>query len=267
LDELGWLQFERLCALLVSRLAGVAPAAWRGSADHRRWLLLDDGVDTSRLVGAPSLGKGSVQVVWVRRGASDPGALTQLAEGAVLPHELGDVGGLVRIVMTNARLSTDELDDPSLNGVVVVDAHRIAVLVAEEPAAALRVPTLLGFGAEPAPPTASQDASFDVSGARALARVFVPTRAHERTIEVLERHHFAVVTGPPEMGKTAIARTVGLAVWSLGWQVHECIRPQQLWEHYDASVPQLFIADDAFGSTEYRPDASERWAGQLARAL
>ena len=27
-----------------------------------------------------------------------------------------------------------------------------------------------------------------------------------------------------------------------------------------ATAPQLFIADDAFGSTEYRPDAAERWA-------
>ena len=31
--------------------------------------------------------------------------------------------------------------------------------------------------------------------------------------------------------------------------------------------PQVFIADDAFGSTEYQPDAAERWAVDLDRIL
>ena len=31
--------------------------------------------------------------------------------------------------------------------------------------------------------------------------------------------------------------------------------------------PQVFVADDAFGSTEYRPDAAERWARELGRML
>ena len=32
---------------------------------------------------------------------------------------------------------------------------------------------------------------------------------------------------------------------------------------FDAERPQLFVADDAFGSTEYRPDAADRWALEL----
>jgi len=86
-------------------------------------------------------------------------------------------------------------------------------------------------------------------------------------LDILERHHFAVLTGPPEMGKTAIARMLGLALLSDGWAVHECTRPEQVWERLDPERKQLFVADDAFGSAEYRPDAAERWARDLDRAL
>jgi hypothetical protein len=36
--------------------------------------------------------------------------------------------------------------------------------------------------------------------------------------------------------------------------VHARLKPER---------PQVFVADDAFGSTEYRPDAAERWAREL----
>jgi hypothetical protein len=36
-----------------------------------------------------------------------------------------------------------------------------------------------------------------------------------------------------------------------------------LWKAIDRERPQLFVADDAFGSTEHRPDAAEHWAREL----
>ena len=77
---------------------------------------------------------------------------------------------------------------------------------------------------------------------------------------MLERFGFAVLTGPPEMGKTAIARMIGLAKASDGWEFHECMHPDELWERFARDRAQVFVADDAFGSTEYRPEAAERWA-------
>jgi hypothetical protein len=132
-----------------------------------------------------------------------------------------------------------------------------------------RVPSVLGVCDldELIPSAAPARSTGDVEAARALARVFVPTRAYARTLAVLERHRFAVVTGPPEMGKTAIARTLGLALLTEGWELHECVRPEQLWQAFDRERPQLFVADDAFGSTEYRPEAAERWALELDRVL
>jgi hypothetical protein len=109
--------------------------------------------------------------------------------------------------------------------------------------------------------------SLDIQRAQALARVFVVTRAYERARVVLGRHRFVVLTGPPEMGKTAIAQMVALAQLTGGWEAHECISPQQVWKAFDPERAQVFVADDAFGSTEYRPDAAERWARELGRLL
>jgi hypothetical protein len=52
-----------------------------------------------------------------------------------------------------------------------------------------------------------------------------------------------------------------------GWEAHECSSPEQLWRVFDPKQRQVFLADDAFGSTEYRPDAAERWARALRRLL
>ena len=109
--------------------------------------------------------------------------------------------------------------------------------------------------------------TFDIDAARDLARVFVPTPAWHQAVAVLREHNFLVLTGPPEMGKTAIARMLGLARLAEGWEVHECIRPEQVEACFERDRPQLFIADDAFGSTEYRPDAADHWANHLDRIL
>src|ERR1700722_2617605 len=69
------------------------------------------------------------------------------------------------------------------------------------------------------------------------------------------------------MGKTAIARMIALAQLTSGWEAHECTRPDDVWRVFDAGRPQVFVADDAFGSTEYRPDAAERWAREMERIL
>jgi hypothetical protein len=109
--------------------------------------------------------------------------------------------------------------------------------------------------------------SFDADAARELARVFVPVAAHARALTVLRRHRFAVLTGPPEMGKTAVARMVALALVTDGWEAHECTRPEDVWSAWADDRPQVFVADDAFGSTEYRPDSAERWAREMERLL
>ena len=153
--------------------------------------------------------------------------------------------------------------------VVVLGPSEIAALLDRQPRAYRSTPSLLGIRdlSDVLDAGAADRSVWDEVAARALAQVFVGTHAYRAALAVLERHRFVVLTGPPEMGKTAIARTLGLALQSEGWEVHECIRPEQVAAAFAADRPQLFIADDAFGSTEYRPDAAERWAVELDRII
>jgi hypothetical protein len=164
------------------------------------------------------------------------------------------------VLITNVDV---EADGPR----IVVGARRLAALLDADPGLRLRIPSALGVRplAELVPDV--HRSTLDLASAHAVARVFVPTRAYDRTLDVLERHGFAVLTGPPEMGKTAIARTIGLAQLTAGWEVHECLHPDDVLDRADQQRAQLFIADDAFGSTEYRPDAAERWARELPTIL
>jgi hypothetical protein len=223
LDELGWVQFERLC----DELLGLPADVWEGRADRGRTAVAADGV----VIGEQRFpGPIVAKAAW---GAEPLLTLTRAEE--VL--RLGPAG--------------------------------LSALLDERPDIRRRVPSVLGVREldELIPPAVLARSSGDVDAARSLASVFVPTRAYGRTLDVLERHSFAVVTGPPEMGKTAIARMIGLALLTEGWELHECTRPEQLWEAYSNDRQQVFIADDAFGSTEYRPEAAERWALELDRVL
>jgi hypothetical protein len=100
-----------------------------------------------------------------------------------------------------------------------------------------------------------------------LAPLFVPTGAYSQALTVLGLHGFVVLTGPPEMGKTSIALMIGLARLGDGWQVFDCTGPDDLFRVHDQNVAQVFLADDAFGSTEYTPHRAAAWAEQLHKVL
>ena len=256
-DELGWLQFERLCQELLALSADVDRKGW--SRDSRACsVVVPDGVvvpGVRRRLAGPTL----VLVVWARPSAAPSEGLNAIIEQTLA----GWVAREPRSVLALTNVASSDAVDATVLG-----ARELTALVAGSPALRLRVPTVLGIGAADLVIPAAADASTaDLAAARALAPVFVPTRAYEVVVEVLERHHFVVLTGPPEMGKTAIARTIGLASLTAGWEVHECIRPDELWARYRRGRRQVFIADDAFGSTEYRPEAAERWALELDRVL
>ena len=75
------------------------------------------------------------------------------------------------------------------------------------------MPSLLGLGSveKLISPEQVERSSLELTAAHRLAEVFVPTRPHRRALAVLAAHRFVVLTGPPEMGKTAIARMIALA--------------------------------------------------------
>ena len=92
---------------------------------------------------------------------------------------------------------------------------------------------------------------------------FVPTAAYEKTWSVLRQHNFAVLHGPAEMGKTAIAWMVTLTHVTQGWEAVVCHTPDDFFKAFDEKQSQIFVADDAFGRTEYEPGAVLKWEKQL----
>ena len=255
LDELGTLQFERLCVELLRLDADRGESYPWGLS-----LPLPEGVDAP---GAGRLdGPALVLVAWIRPGAYSAERLRDLVADALARMEARTVLLATNVADAHAALP------PGLPSAALGPAE-LWQLYAAAPAARFRVPTALGVAELDAlvPDEAARRSTADVDAAVELARVFVPTRAYLETLGVLERHRFAVLTGPPEMGKTAIARMVALAALTDGWEVHECIRPDELWSRFDRGRRQVFVADDAFGSTEYRPDAAERWAVELDAIL
>jgi len=82
-----------------------------------------------------------------------------------------------------------------------------------------------------------------------------------------QRNHFAVLEGPPEVGKTAIAWMITLAQISQGWEGISCGQAGRFFERYVYDRRQIFVADDAFGRTEYHVTSGQEWEKYLGRIL
>jgi hypothetical protein len=274
LEELGWLQFQELCAAVVEQDTGVGESTWYGAADARRDVLVPDGVP--RRLHGPTL----ASVVWLRhqipagrRRAACLGLLDGVRDAFQARARAGTRAASL-LLMTNAA---DEVDEEMLlamlsdlvPAVAVVGIPELSERLDASPELRRRFPAALGTtDVERLLPEGPRNASaFDREAAQELAPLFVATRAYRRSAASLERHGFVVLTGPPEVGKTAIAQMLALVQLTDGWEAHDCRHPDELLGRYRAAVPQIFIADDAFGSTEYRPDSAERWARELDRVL
>lgn len=261
--ELGSLEFKRLCLELLALEAGCASMEWR-EHPFGQAVLSDEPVKLAerRSTRTPTL----VVIAWIgdaylksERGLRAP---LEAARGAWPAAEPRSV-----LLLTNASSGDVGADDAAET--TVLGSSELTTLVRGSPQLRLRVPSALGACRleELIETDVRERSSGDLSAAAELAPVFVPTRAYAQALEALEHYHFAFLTGPPEMGKTAAARMAGLAKLTDGWEMHECIRPADLWQSYARDRRQVFVADDAFGSTEYRPEAAERWALELDRIL
>ena len=196
------------------------------------------------------------------------------------PRMLGIEGGYV--LLTNAPVSAagraelGKLLQEAMpkRKVLVIHGGDICGLLDDAPGIRVSFPQLLGLGDLNALMESVVDrkiinrSTLAKSRAEDLAPVFFPTSAYTEALSKLSSHGFVVLTGPPEMGKTTIARMIGLAKMSEGWRCLECLDPGEVMTHIkDRDHPTIFIADDAFGTTEYKPDRAFEWAQELDSIL
>jgi len=274
LDALGWLQFDRLCPLVLEAETGLSDLQWRARGDTGRVALVDGEVafrDGARRLPGPV----AVAAIWVR----DKSALERRLDvfrgrvvAACADADARPSDALLVFTNLDGDAARESLSwDPVAREqcTLVLGAAEISASLDRHPSLRAAMPSVLGLRDLDALIDADvrRRSSIDLERAQELARVFWPTRAYERARTVLEQHRFVVLTGPPEMGKTAIAEMLALSCLTDGWEAHECSDPDQVWPVFDRERRQVFVADDAFGSTEYRPDAAERWARGLERLL
>jgi hypothetical protein len=105
--------------------------------------------------------------------------------------------------------------------------------------------------------------SIAIEIARGLVPVFAPTKAYERAWSILLKYHFVVLEGAPEVGKSAIAWMIGLTQVTSQWEAVVCRNPDEFFQMYKNDRNQVFIADDAFGRTEYDPTRTMKWETDL----
>ncbi len=289
IDDLGWHGFERLVQALLKVEIGIGIENWSGHSDRGR-----DAYCPSDLhfPARDSLSHGPFvfQVKYVgganAAGAQPFGPLhravrTEVEEirRRIARHEWQTPGSYV--LLTNVPLTASRrLELRGLLRDVVPDAEThslgatdICDLLDGAPNLRKAHPEILGLSdlqkliREAVSAAVLERSAAAVQEAKDLSRVFVATRAYGEAHALLSKHSFVVLDGPPEMGKTAIARMVALTKVLEGWTAIECRNPDDFFGALDRTAHQVFVADDALGRTEFNIMLGRQWEHDLPSIL
>jgi hypothetical protein len=288
-DRLGDREFERLCQSVLVHTYGAAIEVRRGPGDRGADAVATRSLnfpDPSRLERGPFV----FQVKFVENATQLGGrAVTRLrqnliTERATIERRIdAGVWTVPRhyVLMTNVRVQPSARDrvvgavSQVLPGaeVHVLDRLWLDTALATAPDLRRSFPTMLSFrdlvavvDGVVSHPLRNRSQAF-LNAARDLQPVFVATRAYDRALAMLRTHGFVVLTGPPEMGKTAIAKMLALVRASESWDVIDCRGPEDFERAFAGHRRQLCIADDVFGSTEYQPAVAQAWERALPQVI
>lgn len=289
-DELGWHQFERLIQALLKAELGLGVEAWGGHSDLGRDAYCKQSLcypDRSTLSAGPFLFQAKFVLNSTAAGADPKPALQQavnseakriqsrLAKGTWLESPK-QYSLFTNVPMTPARrtLVKDALSTVLTDcHISVQGAGDIAAWLDSHPALRLSFPELLGLRdleallARPMDKVITERSRGALKEAEELAPVFVKTKAYQRSLRLLHERGFVLLDGPPEVGKTAIAHMIGLAMATTGWELVDCRWPEDILQKHDAGSAQIFLVDDALGRTEYHVDYGFRWEMELPTVL
>jgi len=288
LDSLGWFQFEWLVQSLLKAELGIGVESWGGRGDWGR-----DAYSVGPLPfpmrTVPTQGPFVFQAKFVS-GANAAGAKSERLlsdavrkEAALIAERTSNkFWGKPRHygLLTNAPVPADLrvrlqaiLTKCTSAKVTILSGTDICDLLDHQPTIARSFPQLLSIRnlTDILETIVNREAvvrsTAAVSAAKSVIPVFVPTSAYNRTWRVLAKEHFAILEGPPEMGKTAIAWMIAIAQLANDWEAIACDEPADLFRSFKSEISQVFVADDTFGRTEYDPTMGAKWEKQLDRVL
>lgn len=299
IDRLGWFEFESLTQSLLKQKFGMGIEAWGGSSDlgrdayfegHLRYPSTDihDGpfifqckfVENANAAGSvpdkpltAAVKKECARIRIRLNSSGTQGGIPIAPEWSIRPKHYALLTNAVVNSTLRAKLQSlvkTVLPDSAIH---VHDGEDICGWLDTTPKLARRFPQLLGLrdletllrvflnrGV-------SARSESAIACAKDVANVFVPTAAYSRALQVLGSKHFVVLEGPPEMGKSAIGRMIGLGQLARGWEAIEIKYPSEFLDNHEKDVPQVFIADDFFGRTEYDPKRISTWEQELPYIL
>ena len=288
LDDLGWFQFESLIQSLLKAELGIGIESWGGPGDQGRDAYFDGPLRYP--TGDREDGPFLFQVKFVQdanaSGATPAGAILRAVRtecrriAARISHDTWG-GANHYILLTNVQPSpkvrTDistalTRADPRIS-VHIHGADDVCDMLDRHPSLRKAFPQLLSIRdldsliSDALIKDVRERSRIACASALDLAPVFVPTTAYERAWRVLQRHRFAVLEGPPEMGKTAIAWMITIVQLLQGWEAIACNGPDHFFRCIERERHQVFVADDAFGRTEYDPARGRRWETDLHRVV
>lgn len=286
LDKLGWYEFEGLIQTLLKERLGLGVEAWGGSqSDLGRDAYYRESLTfpSNTLTKGPFIFQSKFVEGANAAGAQPFRALVNAvrAECKRISHRSSKEIPNVYALLTNVVLTPKNREQlkkalrevlPS-SQICFQGGRDICALLDSTPKVIPRFPQLMGL--RDLTELLSETVNADIlnrsvaalSQANELAEIFVPTTAYYKAFLTLKTHHFAVLEGLPEMGKTAIARVIALAQVRAGWEAAECMEPEDIMRCFKHDTEQVFIADDFFGRTEYEPDRVSRWERELPHVL
>lgn len=288
IDELGWFLFERLSQVVATSMFGDTVEHRGGSRDSGLDAFSVEDVASSR-GGVKLPGPVAFQAKFIE-GANAPRAkyfsdLQYKVREELSTRKLRSRPELSSaksyVLVTNAPLKPAERtkleamiqEVPHIQHCHLISSRDLESFLTTEPAIRQSFPILLGIAdLEYLIAAASnRDVSNRSSAAMALAKSFrtqfVDTGHYHNALRMLNERNFVVLYGPPEAGKTTIARMIGLAKASLGWMYVEAFAPNDIEKSYDPVERQIFVADDAFGTTQYDPGMTVQWEKSLPLLL
>ena len=249
LEKLGWFNFESLLRCLLKEILGSGLSAFSASGDQGR-----DATFNGKASGFPSDaaqwdGNWIIQarhMEYSSRGAKHvcnelhrtlPGGIRNV----LTKHAFEPVNYLFCTNCPFTASDKDEIDRIALDfnqihNFAVLDETAIEELLDGNPRVVSAFPQILGVGRIKESPTwdLPQRSYQYLESAQADISKFVATGPYLDSLELLHKHDFCILTGPPKMGTTFTAYALSAAFSSLGFEIHE-LRTQR--EFYDAFTP------------------------------
>ncbi len=289
LDTLGWMQFEYLVQVLLKAELGIGVEAWGGSADHGKDAYCENELNFPNR-HETNFGPFVFQAKFVA-GANAPNADVAPSLLAAVSKEAELIQKRISsnkwsiaqhyALFTNAPVSADlksKLRQLLANAlpttaITIQGATDICALIDINMSITRSFPQLLSLRSLTellhivVRNRWIQRSNAVIGEAEELAHVFVPTTSYDKAWKVLAKHSFVVLEGPPEMGKSAIAWMIAAAQLADGWEAVDCDIPEDFFDNLSDDRDQVFIADDAFGTTEYDTTRGSNWGRQLHKIL